>query len=223
MNYDPTLGHSTGIARVVSLLLTLVPTAEEVFWIVVALINNRGYRRFFASCDPGQEELVFECLSFSFLLQDLDWELASRFVRHAPNTSSRCKSTADILYSCSKDEFGIDPSMFLPQWTSNLFIQTLPSQSTLRIIDLYFHDPLYLTRASLAILQLVRNHLLDVEVCPGRKAVIGYLLNLPQEELRSSVLLPLILEVKVDAKMVKKAGKRAEEARKQRSDFQNWK
>jgi hypothetical protein len=189
------------MARVAGILLSHA-TAEESFWIFVAMINRYDLRNSF---EGGRENLQVETLAFDYLLESTDSKLAKRFVSPLP-TSLRCAATDEG----EQNELGVNAAGFLPSWTSTLFAHILPYSTTLRVIDLYFFDRTYITRVALAILDLLRPRVMDTGLFPTQASLLSFLLNIPPSALPSSILLTTICAVKLSSDRIRKATKQAE-------------
>lgn len=115
-----------------------------------------------------------------------------------------------LTRACLQDELGVDPHTFLPGWFGTLFVNTLPWDTTLRCVDLVFFDRTLLFRIALAILDLVRQRLLDPEQSPTRESIIAFLVHLPPTSLSSSLLFPTAFTLKLRDDRIRKAIKRAQ-------------
>ena len=137
-------------------------------------------------------------------LESVDSKLAKRLVR-----SFALSTQLQLLINArSQAELGVDLHTFLPSWFATLFVIALPWDTTLRCADLFFFDRTFLFRIAFAILDLVRQRLLDPNL--SRNAAIDFLVHLPPSSLSSSLLFPTAFTLKLSDDRIRKATKRAE-------------
>ncbi|KAM0789356.1 hypothetical protein ACM66B_000187 [Microbotryomycetes sp. NB124-2] len=166
---DREIRYSTALVFFAGVFLSQFAVGEPTFWTCIAVLTRLGYRRHFTRLRTDKDAIRISTLAFGFVLERASPTIASRFV------------------SCQ-----IDPSAFLGNWVSTMFVTVLPWSTCLRVVDLVLLDPLvfnFLT--SLTILKLVNFE--DEQVAPDRKTMTQLLKRPPVHLLGVKQFLPTLL------------------------------
>ncbi|KAF3510444.1 hypothetical protein F2Q69_00003117 [Brassica cretica] len=132
---DSDVGYCQGLNYVAALLLLVMKTEEDAFWMLAVLLENVLVRDCYTTNLSGchVEQRVFKDL-----------------------LSQKCPRIATHL-----DDMGFDVSLVATEWFLCLFSKSLPSETTLRVWDVLFYEGAkVLFHAALAIFKMKENELL---------------------------------------------------------------
>ena len=132
---DSDVGYCQGLNYVAALLLLVMKTEEDAFWMLAVLLENVLVRDCYTTNLSGchVEQRVFKDL-----------------------LAQKCPRIATHL-----DDMGFDVSLVATEWFLCLFSKSLPSETTLRVWDVLFYEGAkVLFHAALAIFKMKENELL---------------------------------------------------------------
>jgi hypothetical protein len=132
---DSDVGYCQGLNYVAALLLLVMKTEEDAFWMLAVLLENVLVRDCYTTNLSGchVEQRVFK---------DLLAQKCSRIATHL-------------------EDMGFDVSLVATEWFLCLFSKSLPSETTLRVWDVLFYEGAkVLFHAALAIFKMKENELL---------------------------------------------------------------
>ncbi|KAI9493461.1 rab-GTPase-TBC domain-containing protein [Zychaea mexicana] len=179
-HYNTQLEYCQGMGRLAGCMLMHMP-AEDAFWLLVATIDRymNGY------FTPSLSQIRIDAYIIGELLKDHQPKLA----QHLENND-------------------IQPIMYIAQWFMTAFTLTLPWSSVLRVWDVfYFEGVKVFYRISLAILELVKDHLLTA--CPTNSEILTFLLHIPHEYLAPDQLLEVAFRIKLSKTDIRRYAKKA--------------
>ncbi|KAF8094226.1 hypothetical protein N665_0367s0014 [Sinapis alba] len=132
---DSDVGYCQGLNYVAALLLLVMKTEEDAFWMLAVLLENVLVRDCYTTNLSGchVEQRVFKDL-----------------------LAQKCPRIATHL-----DDMGFDVSLVATEWFLCLFSKSFPSETTLRVWDVLFYEGAkVLFHAALAIFKMKENELL---------------------------------------------------------------
>ncbi|KAI9253946.1 rab-GTPase-TBC domain-containing protein [Phascolomyces articulosus] len=179
-HYNTQLEYCQGMGRLAGCMLMHMPV-EDAFWLLVATIDRymNGY------FTPSLSQIRIDAYIIGELLKDHQPKLA----QHLENND-------------------IQPIMYIAQWFMTAFTLTLPWSSVLRVWDVfYFEGVKVFYRISLAILELVKDHLLNE--CPTNSEILTFLLHIPHEYLAPDALLDVAFRIKLSKTDIRRYAKKA--------------
>ncbi|KAI8142758.1 rab-GTPase-TBC domain-containing protein [Fennellomyces sp. T-0311] len=182
-HYNTQLEYCQGMGRLAGCMLMHMP-AEDSFWLLVATIDRymNGY------FTPSLSQIRIDAYIIGELLKDHQPKLAQHLVSFENND--------------------IQPIMFIAQWFMTAFTLTLPWSSVLRVWDVfYFEGVKVFYRISLAILDLVKDHLLNQ--CPTNSELLTFLLHIPHDYLGPDALLEAAFRIKLSKTDIRRYAKKA--------------
>jgi hypothetical protein len=151
--YNPTIGYSQGLNIIAANLLLMLPSAEDAFWLMAAMIENILPREYY-----DQDGLI------SSRVLDTDGKvLISYMVDHLGNALHKHLRTHMV-----------DLDMFTPGWFISAFAACLTGEPLYRIWDILFGlcDGRYMFCFALALLKINRRGLL---ACKDSEELMLYL------------------------------------------------
>ncbi|TPX77194.1 hypothetical protein CcCBS67573_g01552 [Chytriomyces confervae] len=182
--YNPALGYTQGMGFIVGMLLMQIPCPEDVFWVLVGMID--GICKGFYEADLRRVRL--DAKVFDLLVRNMDPKLFKHLEANQ-----------------------VDGMMFIPQWFLTLFTSSLPWASVLRIWDMFFCEgSKALFRMSLAIVVSNRDHLLR---CPSTSEILTFILHLPagDPKFHPEMLSKFMMRVRLRTRNLEKLRKHVEE------------
>jgi hypothetical protein len=139
-NLNPSIGYSQGLNIIAGNLLLMLPSAEDAFWLLVAIIENILPGTYY-STDGTISAVAF----------DTDGKVLTSY-------------TSDLLPALQKhfSALGVDLSMFSPGWFISAFSACLSGEPLFRVWDVIFGmcDGRFLFCFALALLRVNRKGLL---------------------------------------------------------------
>ncbi|CDH53403.1 tbc1 domain family member 10a-like [Lichtheimia corymbifera JMRC:FSU:9682] len=179
-HYNTELEYCQGMGRLAGCMLMHMP-AEEAFWLLVATIDRfmNGY------FTPTLSQVRIDAYIIGELLKD-----------HQPKLAHHLESNE------------VQPIMYIAQWFMTAFTMTLPWNSVLRVWDVfYFEGVKVFYRISLAILEIVKDHILTS--CPTNSEILSFLLHIPHNYLTPDTLLDVAFRIKLSKTDIKRHAKKA--------------
>lgn len=171
VHFNPMLGYTQGMGLLAGFALIQMP-AEDAFWLLCAVLRNPQMEEYYSA---GMKQLHVDSVVFGNLLQTMDAELHARF-----------------------DEVGLQSIMFTPNWFLPLFTRVLPWTTLVRVWDVFFYEgPTWMLRVALAIVRILREHLMDRTVCPTAGEMLQLLLHPPPHNLTVDNVLNCAFSVKL--------------------------
>lgn len=171
VHFNPMLGYTQGMGLLAAFSLIQMP-AEDAFWLLCAVLRNPQMEEYYST---GMKQLHVDSVVFSNLLQTMDPELHARF-----------------------EEVGLSSIMFTPNWFLPLFTRVLPWTTLLRVWDVFFYEgPTWMLRVALAIVRILREHLMNRSMCPTAGEMLQLLLHPPPHNLTVENVLNCAFSVKL--------------------------
>lgn len=132
---DSDVGYCQGLNYVAALLLLVMKTEEDAFWMLAVLLEN---------------VLVNDCYTNNLSGCHVEQRVFKDFL------SKKCPRIAAHL-----EEIEFDVSLVTTEWFLCLFSKSLPSETTLRVWDVLFHEGAkVLFHVALAIFKIKEDHIL---------------------------------------------------------------
>lgn len=171
VHFNPMLGYTQGMGLLAAFALIQMP-AEDAFWLLCAVLRNPQMEEYYSA---GMKQLHVDSVVFSNLLQTMDPELHARF-----------------------EEVGLSPIMFTPNWFLPLFTRVLPWTTLVRVWDVFFYEgPTWMLRVALAIVRVLREQLMNRNICPTAGEMLQLLLHPPPHNLTVDNVLNCAFSVKL--------------------------
>jgi len=134
--HDPEIGYCQGMGFLTGLFLFYMPE-EDAFWMLIAVMKKYEMREFYMPGMPGVYKAFYK-------VNALIKQYLPALFRHF-------------------EECGISPSMFVPSWIMTLYINYLPTEVALRVLDVFFNEgPKILYRIYILIFKEVKDELLEL-------------------------------------------------------------
>jgi len=173
-NCNRDVGYCQGMNYIGGFLIQLLPSEEDSFWILQALLKNYRVKNMFM---PGLEQLKMQCFQLDCLMQ-----------HYLPQVRQRLK------------ECGISTEMYSAKWFLTLMTYELPSQMLMKVWDLFFLKGWKIFfKVILALLTTFKESILTSDF-----ASIPHLLKgIPKKVKSEESLLKLALRIKVTKRLLK--------------------
>jgi hypothetical protein len=173
-NCNRDIGYCQGMNYIGGFLVQILPSEEESFWVLQALLNDFELKNLFR---PGLAQLKMRCFQLDCLMQ-----------HYLPQVRQRLK------------ECGICTEIYSAKWFLTLMTYELPSQMLMKVWDLFFLKGWKIFfKVILALLTLSKELILT-----GDSSSIPHLLkSLPKKVRSEETLLKLAMQIKVTKRLLK--------------------
>ena len=136
---DTSVNYCQGMAFLAGVLLMVMPSAEEAFWTMVAMLKLKGLDEFYG---PGMPGIVRECARFEQLLPMVNKKMDEHL-----------------------KENGVTPVLYIVPWFMPMFTNLRDWTTVFRIWDMFMADGISaLHRVALALLSVISDQILGRDI-----------------------------------------------------------
>ena len=187
--FDPELGYCQGMGCIVAVFLMHM-NEEYAFWLLVTLNNKYKMRDFFMPDTPGLYRNMYK--------------INALFKHFMPGLWNH-------LISLS-----VFPSLFAPAWIMTLFVNVVPLDTSLRILDIFLLEgPKIIFRVFLAIFKTKKKEIKKL----GIESVFDFVRALP-EQIQTATLISRAIGISLSRKSLRHLNHEYEHS--PNSEFINW-